>query len=224
MPELDQCLERWRTAARARCALSDEQLDELQEHLRAGIDEELSRGCAPNLAFERASARLGDVHDLERHYPRQPIDMNHASRMLGLALSAAVVLFTLGQSPAISSFFEPVILMIVLGLVAGGLLAGHGSRALAQAARCALLGQRPTQPAQCEELLALARRGYRLSWVSGFLSMMMSTLVALSAMESPALFYSALARASFGVLYGGLLAELLFSNLACWASAADRVR
>lgn len=221
-PAREPELERWRRGAESDTRLSAGELDELEDHLRAAWRDELVRGATPRLAFDRASRRLGDVRALEPHFPRTRTAMNHVTRLLGVALSGAIVLFALDQSGRIATFVAPQMLAVVLGLVAAGLLAGHGLATMSAAARCALTGRRPDDPAQRAALEALARRGYRLSWVAGYLAALMSALVALSAMETPASVMSALARSTFGVLYGALLAELVFANLAAWTAAEAR--
>lgn len=218
MRELESEIERWRRGAERRTGLDVDQLDELEEHLRAAVRDELARGLASSAAFERASRRLGDVALLQAYFPKPPLAMNHASKLLGVVLSAAIVLFTLDQTGQIASFLAPGKLAVVVGLIAAGLLAGHGIAPMGAAARCALTGRKPAAGPARHELAALARRGYRLSWAAGALASLMSALVALTAMGSPESLWTELARSSFGVLYGALLAEIVFANLWAWVA------
>ena len=100
----------------------------------------------------------------------------------------------------------------VLSLVIGGLLVSFGPSAILGAMSAALgSGQRsPEQLAQSIRVLDSARR---LGWAGGLLCMLIGLVKILSNLGSASQVAAGMAVALLTVLYGGILAELVFNPL-----------
>ena len=66
-------IEEWRSFTRHRRELSGADTDELEDHLRARIDELTAAGLAPDEAFLVAVKRLGSLDSLTREFARPRI-------------------------------------------------------------------------------------------------------------------------------------------------------
>jgi hypothetical protein len=64
-------IDEWRSFTRRRRELSGPDTDELEDHLRARIDELTGAGLAPDEAFLVAVKRMGSLDSLTREFARE---------------------------------------------------------------------------------------------------------------------------------------------------------
>src|SRR6476661_4207193 len=67
-------IDEWRRYVRGHSVVSTADSDELEDHLRARIDELSSAGLAPDEAFLVAVKRMGSLDDLTREFAREHSD------------------------------------------------------------------------------------------------------------------------------------------------------
>jgi len=142
--------------------------------------------------------------------------MHAASRWIGLSFCGALVLGALASRDSLASFADTRGLGLTLGLTFGGLWASFGHRRVFAAFASAFAGRAG------DDGSAVLSRARVLGWSSGGLACLVGVLLELSAMESPAALATGLARASLSILYGALLAELVFANLRHWVAEDAR--
>jgi len=68
--DLEVAIKAWRSLLENRRAFLDEDVDELEAHLRDQIEELVSTGLDETSAFSRSVARIGTVHELEPEYDK----------------------------------------------------------------------------------------------------------------------------------------------------------
>jgi hypothetical protein len=71
MYDLEAEIDQWRAHARRRQAVSASDVDELEDHLRARIDELSGAGLAADEAFLIAVKRMGGLDELSREFARE---------------------------------------------------------------------------------------------------------------------------------------------------------
>ena len=218
MFRLDQAIQNWRDRVRASGVLSADELDELEDHLRTCIDAHLTRGLDERRAFETATARMGGTRHITREYAKGHRTMSWTSKICGTALAFGLLAFVAGTNGSGASFLHVPSFLLVTGLVIGGLWSAFGPVAVLDALRAGLGGVHEGQVDRRRRALRLAvlRRGYQLSWASGVVGLIVGAILTLSNLADPAQLGPGLATCLLTVLYGALLAELVFRNWMQW--------
>jgi len=194
--------------------LSCDQLAELEDHMLTRFEAELAKGADPTQAGSAELRCLGNPTDLSFEY-RKTHAMSSLSRFLGIAITVAMLLLAVAPLSSLGSFVDVPSALLVGGLVLGGLVASFGPVAIQRALRQAF-ERRPSVERDVRESLRLARHGYRLSWAAGAVGVLVGSVVLLTNLGGPAQLGGGLAVAILSLLYGALLAELGFANLAQW--------
>ncbi|MEZ6015644.1 MAG: hypothetical protein R3F49_11050 [Planctomycetota bacterium] len=215
----DALLAEWRASSR-RAGLSDLELDELQDHLESALDASLEAAVPMPKAWAEACARLGRARELEAEFLKLQPTMHPISKLLGVSLSVTLCVLVASPSASIVGLIHPPSLLLVVGLVTIGLLAGHGPRAVADALASGLdRGARPAATNSASQR-AVARHGHRLAWAAGVLGVILGTITCLQELTDPSALGAGLATALMSLLYAAMLAELGFANLAQWLERA----
>jgi hypothetical protein len=202
--------------------LAEWQLDELEDHLRTAFERHRDAGHSDAWALEEALRDLGPASSLAAEYHKVNPLMNPLSKLLGIVLSLAVIAAAVGANQNLPGLVEPGALALVTGLVLGGLIASFGPARLARTLAVGFGRRVVLDERERDELLAVVRRGYRLSWASGALGTIAGVIQTSMSLADPAQIGPAAALALFSLLYGALLAELVFGNLQPWV-AGQRV-
>jgi hypothetical protein len=109
--------------------------------------------------------------------------------------------------------------MMMCGVVGGGLWLSDGPRAcvLLLAAVC---GRRVSDRDDAAQFVSMSRRGRRLAWTAGLLTVTMGVVHVLSVLDQPKLIGPGLAVALVGLVWGAVLAELGFGAAERWFEVA----
>jgi len=147
--------------------------------------------------------------------------MNPLSRFLGITLSLAVLAAAIMPFTSLGSYLDTSSILLVTGLVIGGLMASFGPRAILRSLRQALASS-PLPGRDVANSLAIARHGYHLSWAAGGVGVIVGVVNLLSNLGGPSEIGPGLALALLCLLYGALLAELVFANATQWLQRGAR--
>ena len=130
------------------------------------------------------------------------------SRVSGLLIVAAVLAWAAlaGGQPQV--FVDVPALVLVVGLVVGGLVAGDGLKAV-----CRAFGG---DAAFCDEAAEVLGHARRLSWAAGVLGMVIGVVAVFSDLADPGAMLRSLAFLVLPVVYGGVLGEFVFGTLRAW--------
>ena len=207
-------------AALARTGLKTDQLAELEDHVACAIDAYSDSGLDGQEALRKALLALGTPAQLTAEYEKVHPSMKPISKLLGITLSLAFVSLALRVGTNVGTILNLPSLLMVGGFTAGALVASFGPHRVARTLAVGLGYGGAVEPGESEGLIAVARRGYQLSWAAGALGMIAGVLQMLIALADPALLGRGIAMSLLSVIYGALLAELLFGNLHAWV--ADR--
>lgn len=213
--DLSRWIERWRASLAQSTAIGEAELDELTDHLVCAIEAELHRGAPPVVAFRAAAEQLGDPSVLRQEYERLRRPMS-ATRKVVLTLFAATPLLVAAWPVGLTCFVHVPSLILVTSLIATGLCACFGPRAVVDAFRAALGESRIADFETLARHEAVFRRGYRLAWASGLLGALFGVVSVLTNLSDPATIGPGLALCLLSTLYAAVLAELGFKNLQQW--------
>ena len=217
MFDLKEETEIWRTRLSKGSGLGTTELDELEDHLRASIQDRIRCGEPEEIAFRFSLSVLGEARSLATEFIKERSLMTPFSKITGCGISATLLLVTLVVwGGGLSMFIHMPSLLFVTGLVIGGLWACFGPRLLVDAARASVGGRPEIDPHRRALFLAVFRRGYQLAWASGVVGMITGIVQMLSELSDPARIGPGLAMSLLSVFYGALLAELGFRNLHQW--------
>ncbi len=208
--------EAWRRDL-AQHGLSAEQLDELEDHLASACERLVSAGAAPDDAAQAARESLGPPASLAREY-RKVHSMPQPSRLLAALASIAVVALVAAPAHSTLDLVDAPALFFVCGFLVAGLCASFGvAQSFATLRECLLARNSTALSARERELhLAVVRRGYRLAWVSGALGALAGLIRTLMSLSDPSELGLAAGLGLLSLLYGALLAEVVFANAAQW--------
>jgi flagellar motor component MotA len=148
--------------------------------------------------------------------------MNPLSRLLGITFSLAALAATILPSTSLGSYLSVPSFLLVAGLVVGGLMASFGPRSTLRALRQALESA-PLPDRDVTDSLRLARHGYHLSWAAGGVGVLVGIVNVLTNIADPSQLGWGLSLALLSLLYGALLAELVFANAIQWLRREARV-
>jgi hypothetical protein len=111
--------------------------------------------------------------------------------------------------------------VMICGVVGGGLWLSDGPRACVRLL-AAVCGRRVSDRDDAAQFVSMSRRGRRLAWTAGLLTMTAGVLRVLSVLHQPKLIGPGLVLAFVGLVYGAVLAELGFGAAERWFEAAER--
>lgn len=109
--------------------------------------------------------------------------------------------------------------VMMCGVVGGGLWLSDGPRACVRLL-AAVCGRRVSDRDDAAQFVSMSRRGRRLAWTAGLLTMTAGVLRVLSVLHQPKLIGPGLALALVGIVYGAVLAELGFGAAERWFEVA----
>lgn len=218
MFELNHAIDAWRRRLDQDTALDADEIDELEDHLRMTIDARLVCGLDEQEAFRQAADRLGATHLLAREYAKGKQTMTLLSKVSGTAFALGLLALAAAAGGSGSVFLHLPSLLFVTGLVAGGLWAAFGPALVVDALKVSLRGPdgQSQTPERRELHLAVFRRGYHLAWASGVVGTIVGVILMLANLADPSQLGSGIAVSLLTVLYGAVLAELVFRNLSQW--------
>ncbi len=217
MRDAERALASWRGEL-ARAGLSGAQLDELEDHVRNALDHHHHAGLSEEAALRASLDDLGSVAFVVAEYRKLNPTMNPLSKLLGTLLSLAVILAAVGANHSLLTFIDPPAMVLVTGLVLGGLVASFGPVRLLHTLLVGLGRRSVTDEREREELISIVRRAYRLSWAGGALGALTGVILMLINLSDPALLGPGAALCLLSLLYGALLAEIVFGNLQSWVA------
>ena len=214
MLERERRLARWLTALEESGARAAE-LDELADHWSCAYDEFVDAGCSPARAAREAGDRLGTPEQLVPEFRKHPPTMSFLQRLLGVAFALSAMALVFGAGGQLIALVQGAVLLLVGGTVLGGLWASCGPRRVIAALRAATSADEllRSHPSELRAHRAVLERGYRLSWSAGLLCTMLGAIQMLTHLADPAQIGPGLGTALLGLLYGVLLAELLFGSM-----------
>jgi len=218
VPEHAAQLSAWRTQL-VRAGLSTHQVLELEDHLITVLEALSLSGVPPDDAWNEALLSLGDDARLATEYTKLNPAMTLCSKLAGVLISLGLFAFIAAMGSSMSVFVHIPSLLAVAALVGGGLIASFGPLQVSRALRAGLGHERVLEPAEVETYTQVAARGYRLSWVSGVIVSLASIIQVLTSLGDPTQLGAAAGLGLLSLLYGALLAELLFGNLRHWVLA-----
>lgn len=220
MSDLEPTIAAWRRSLRT-AGLRDEQLAELEDHLRCSIALAIDAGRPAAEAFTAACAHLGAPEVLAAEF-QQEKNMHPLSKLLGLAIAIAAMCTVIEIEGGYSTMLLALPpLLMVLGISFGGLVASHGPTrvlrmlAIAFAGRCA-------RPGEAEELRSICRRGHRLAYAAGVLQAVLGAINICSHLNNPSLIGPGIAYTLIGLVHAVLVAELGFATAERWVAGAER--
>lgn len=190
---------------------------ELEDHLLTTFELAVAAGEPAEAAFTRAIQDLGGVDDLAHEFHKDHL-MHPVSKLFGLSFAMSAIvgsLWLLGGHPTILLALPP--FLMVVGLSLGGLCASHGPVRLWRLVNVAL-GHGAVAPGEQTVLQRMCRRGHRLAYAAGFLSLLFGVIHVFSVLDDPALIGPGIAYALLGLVQGVLVAELGFANAEHWVT------
>lgn len=214
MPDFEPLIRSWREDALATGALHAWQVDELEDHLRAILQESGDKGSAES-AWQSALEHLGTTSSITTEFNKD-LAVTHLAKATGIVIVFALLAVCVNSGGGAVKFVHLPSLAIVLGLVSGGLIASFGPRRCWYALRASFAASSPLEPTEVEALGKVLRRGYWLSWASGALCGLLGMTQLLMLVPEPSLRGQGLAVVLLAPLYGALLAELLFAHCQQW--------
>lgn len=150
MLDLEERATAWRTEARLHSTLSEEELDELETHLRDRVDALVAGGDDTRAAYETARDQLGDVVAINAEYRKVRVPNCARERLLWMLVGyvvfegiqqAARLVATFAAGPSFPAFGDSwihLVLIAIHALVLAGLVVvvirgtlargGHGRR------------------------------------------------------------------------------------------------
>jgi len=216
MHEFEDRLRTWRRDWLTRRGVQSWHADELEDQLRCAYTAALESGAEDDQAWCAAAQALGDLDLIHAEYTKERI-MSPISKLTGIAITLGILgLCVLTGPKGLGPFVHIPSAIFVVTLVVGGLIASFGLARVRRAARASLASSAPLEPAEIDELLPVMRRGYRLCWMSGVVGMIIGSMQMLENLSDPSLIGRGLATATLTLLYGALLAELVFANGQQW--------
>lgn len=201
----------------ARHGLSDDQLDELADHAASDSERRIAAGVEPAEAVRAACEALGSASLLSREYRKLHV-MPQPSRLIAVFASLAIVAAVAAPPHEALSLLDLPSLLLVGGFLIAGLFSSFGpAQTLATLRECLLARNSAVMAPLVRELhLAVVRRAYRLAWVGGGLGALAGVIRTLMNLSDPSELGVAAALGLLSVLYGALLAEVVFANAAQW--------
>lgn len=198
----------------SRGRLSVDQVLELEDHIHSAIEESLGAGYTEEQALHKALSSLGSITGITSEY-RKTSTMNSFTRLVGIGIALATIALVAAPLGSPGALVDIPSAILVLGMVLGGLIASFGPMALLRCIRQGL-DNSPLPERELGTSLRVARHGYRLCWAAGGLGVIFGIIGVLSNLSDPSQVGPGVAISLFSLLYGALLAELLFSNLVQW--------
>jgi flagellar motor component MotA len=206
----------WRAALSRSGAFGAWQLDELEDHLQLEIKCLIQGGLAPDAAHDRALLAVGSVASLSTEYDKLN-RMKPLVKLSGLSLLLGIpVLAVMSSGTTLGIFIHLPSMLLVLGLVGAGLLLGFGPIRVGRAFRESISADPECSPEELNELVEVFSRGARIAWGSGVVGVILGIISMLQNLSDPSQLGQGAALALLSLLYGAVLAELVFSNLRQW--------
>lgn len=203
-----------------RGGFSEGQLAELEDQLMCAYEQAREWGSSSADARLATLGSLGALDALVTEYRKENL-MKPLSRLAGIAMAPGIiVLMALALGESLGSFIDLPSLLLVCGVVFGGLFASHGPHAMLRCLRQAL-EQEPMAQRDVAASLRVARNGYRLCWAAGTVGVLLGVVHMLSNLSDPSLIGAGIAVSILSLLYGALLAELVFANIVQWLRTGE---
>lgn len=215
MRELDD----WRRDLE-RHGFARELLDELADHLCCDIERRVAAGADPAAAAQAAQRAIGTPSSLSREY-RKVHAMPKPARLLAMLASLAFVAAAAAPTHSVLALLDAPSLAFVSAFVLAGLCASFGPRQTLRSLRDVLFARDGVGLSNSERDAhsAVLGRGYRLAWVSGGLGALAGIIRTLMNLSDPAELGAAAGLGLLSLLYGALLAEVVFANATQWLAA-----
>ncbi|MFK7738847.1 MAG: hypothetical protein AB8H80_00890 [Planctomycetota bacterium] len=150
---------------------------------------------------------------VEDDLPPAPALLERLCGLIAAVFLTAFFMLVQGSFPA--DLFQPVPILLVLGVVLGGLIASNGPR-MVYVLLGICLGMKALHAAEARALHNMCAQGRRLCYVGGLLQVVTSLLHVLSVLDQPIQFGPAIAASLTGVVFATMLAELGFGSVKNW--------
>ena len=215
MHSLDQRITAWRRALAASGTVQDWQITELEDHLLTAFDLAQEEFPSEALAWEAALERTGSISVITEEFAKEQV-MSPLSKLAGIGITVGMLAFVISTGPTPIEFLFMPALLFVLALVGGGLVARFGPSKVLRAVNASLRGSSRLEAAEVQTLCEVFDRGYRLAWMSGVVACIAGVIQMLQVLSDPTQIGPGLATCLHGLLYGALLAEVVFANARQW--------
>ena len=211
MQNIEQRIEAWRNEMGTARQFSQEQLAELESHLRESIEAATSENLTDEEVFALATYRLGQAKPIAHEYAKVQRNISYKHHIIGGIFIIALAWISLPNNPHVSYIHLPS-LAFVAGIVISGLWLSFGPASMIRTIQVSITG-RVAPSDDLALFITVLRRGRALAWSCGLLAALLGAISILSSVGDPVTFGQGLGLAIYTTLYGVLLAELFFSVL-----------
>ncbi|MEM7577793.1 MAG: MotA/TolQ/ExbB proton channel family protein [Planctomycetota bacterium] len=203
-------LQRWRLDLALRHGLLKRELDELEDHVRANLND--AGVLHAEHALEQSLSNLGDSRQIARELRRSRRgDLAHSA--VGWAIVGfGIVSMTLLMGVAGIYIDLPSLIWIGI-IVIGGLWTTYRPGAIVRALAMGGLRRPPRDFDDVVEAFGVLRRGRHLGWASGVLGSLLGVIAMLADLSDYHAIGAGLAVALITTLYGALVSELVFAPM-----------
>ncbi|MEM1446027.1 MAG: MotA/TolQ/ExbB proton channel family protein [Planctomycetota bacterium] len=203
-------LRRWRLELALKHGLLKRELDELEDHIRAGLND--AEVLHAEHALEQSLAKLGDSKSIARELRRSRRgDLAHSA--VGVFIVGFFTLLVMLSAGNLGIYIDIPSFIWVGAIVIGGLWVTYRPRTAIRSFAMGALRQSPRDLDDIVEVCGVLRRGRQLGWASGVLGSLLQTIAMLADLSDPAAIGAGIAVALLTTLYGALLAELVFAPM-----------
>ncbi|MEM9753540.1 MAG: MotA/TolQ/ExbB proton channel family protein [Planctomycetota bacterium] len=203
-------LQRWRLELALRHGLLKRELDELEDHVRAGLDN--ADVLHSEHALEQSLAKLGDSREIARELRRSRRgDVAHS--VIGVTIVGFFTLAMMALSGRFGIYIDVPSVIWVGAIVIGGLWTTYRPHAIFRALAMGAWRRPPRDLDEIVESCGVLRRGRHLGWASGVLGSLVGTIAMLADLTDPYAIGAGLAVMLLTTLYGALVAELMFAPM-----------
>ncbi|MFA9480001.1 MotA/TolQ/ExbB proton channel family protein [Phycisphaerales bacterium AB-hyl4] len=132
---------------------------------------------------------------------------------VGLTIIVALVVGLVLLAGDARPFLNPIAMLWVIGVLLGGLWLSFGPRAILNAMAVAITLPREIDRDSCVAHLLVFARAYQLAWAGGLIGLLWGLITIFANLDDPSIIGPGLSVTMSPVLYGALLAELVFAPI-----------
>ncbi|MEM1099034.1 MAG: MotA/TolQ/ExbB proton channel family protein [Planctomycetota bacterium] len=203
-------LQRWRLELALKHGLLKRELDELEDHVRAGLGD--ADVLHPEHALEQSLTKLGDSKEIARELRRSRRgDLAHSA--MGVVTVGFFTLAMMGLSGRFGIYIDIPSVIWVTAIVIGGLWTTYRPSAMFRAVAMGAWRRPPRDLDDVVEACGVLRRGRHLGWASGVLGSLLGVIAMLADLSDFYAIGAGVAVALITTLYGALVSELVFAPM-----------
>ena len=209
MIDLGKELKRWRASLLSSLVLREEDVDELEYHLRDSMEALLAEGLSEEAAFDESCQRLGDAESITKEFAKENVAMNALSRIIGFVIAVSTVVLSAATCGLVAFIHFPS-LIFILGVMIGGLLLSFCPSVVLKAIARGFGIGKASSPEELKLDIMVFERARHLAWAGGFLASLTGFIAMMSADAASNHGYAIIV---LNLFYAVLLAEVIITPL-----------